>query len=1084
MSEPQISEPARDGGLHAAFGSTPESLASTRRTLTVCGTILVLANVALRASDLDVGPALPAVVWVGAALLFFCSFVVHMMEPQGTTSAGKELPPAPTDAVDARPAPQPSRLETGNGTGSTGAEKPSAPPIFRPGNPLRLVRGGATAGIASLLTLVLMGHDGQLRWGVPIGTLLVAIASWGVMDLLGTFDDPDERVTASTTWRALARPLAACTVSWLLFCLSLGFAQAGVALPPVVWGLVITAAFLASVATTFDVGVRLGTWDVDAQGPLWKRYGFWVVAIAAGLYFPFMGTSSLWDPWETHYGEVAREMLARDDWISLWWAQDGWFWSKPVLDMWMQAIAMATLGVHYEPDKMLVGNGTMPTMHPEWAVRAPIVLLTILAMYLLYKGAAKSFGPRAAFLGSLVLATMPDWYLLAHQTMTDMPFVAAMTACLGLVMIGLRTPEGLEARAYEVTGAGRRFRFTGWHLVFGAVLICALPQIIYLLSRNIEFLWRPGARGFRPHWDEFRSGSGGGNCGLPGNEECRATLPAFIPHSTGAAPTSLGAAVWRTVGAFEPGVQALVWLLALAAALYMGWGERRVRRLYYLAAWFFAAISTLGKGPAGFGLPILVTLAYLAASRPDEQLLTRLTRIVREITQFEVVAGLFLIVPVVALPWYVAEYVRHGSPFTDRLIYHDMFNRAFSHVHDTNEGDDTSFRFYVWQLGYALFPWTGLAPLGLLWWLARGQHEPSERTRERTDASVLLFMWFLFGFALFSFMGTKFHHYIFPAVPPIAMLIGVVLDDMLGAGPLAARNKLPAYLGGLAAGAALLVYGVALTQPGSFFGFKSPQSPLAPPSTAIGVVLLVVGAAVIAGVVYAFRSEDGEPETGRPAAENKAHTARMLAGGAVAGALLMIVVTRDLVTKGETADQPGAIRLLQLYTYNYRRPWPEALDFSAALTAFGVIAAVALVAIAVRSVRRHAVAAMCTFGFVWALWGLDVYMQRTAQHWGQHEVIAAYYADRSSPREILVAYQMNWKGENFYTGNHIPAFVSTGATFTSWLTKQRESGAKVMYFITEHGRVGGLKGEVKAKAYREVTDRSLCNKFTLVRAEL
>ena len=79
----------------------------------------------------------------------------------------------------------------------------------------------------------------------------------------------------------------------------------------------------------------------------------------------------------------------------------------------------------------------------------------------------------------------------------------------------------------------------------------------------------------------------------------------------------------------------------------------------------------------------------------------------------------------VAIPWYVAMYVRHGSPFTDRLIFHDMFNRAFHHVHDTNEGDDTSFRFYVWQLGYALFPWTGLAALGLLWWLRRGRLPPT-----------------------------------------------------------------------------------------------------------------------------------------------------------------------------------------------------------------------------------------------------------------------------------------------------------------------------------------------------------------------
>jgi hypothetical protein len=131
---------------------------------------------------------------------------------------------------------------------------------------------------------------------------------------------------------------------------------------------------------------------------------------------------------------------------------------------------------------------------------------------------------------------------------------------------------------------------------------------------------------------------------------------------------------------------------------------------------------------------------------------------------------------------------------------------------------------------------------------------------------------------------------------------------------------------------------------------------------------------------------------------------------------------------------------------------------------------------------------MLAFAFVWGLWSLDVYMEKTAQHWGQHEVIAAYYADRASSDEQLVAYQMNWKGENFYTGNRVPAFVSTGSTFTSWLKKQHDSGVKVMYFITEHGRIGGLKSEVTSAdsqaTYREVTDKNLCNKFILVRAQL
>jgi 4-amino-4-deoxy-L-arabinose transferase-like glycosyltransferase len=1098
MSDTKSSEPPR-----------PFPLGMARRGLTLGGIALVAVNLvlALSGAALGVGTMLAALVWGGAAACFLGAFVVFMMEPVDRRDADPPAPakapplavgesaaaepgakarPQPTDRASDEPARTegvgalPRQVEDAESDESDESERDDVIPLLRRGNPMRWVRGGTTALVASLCSLLMMAHPGQLRWGVPVGSLFIVIACWGVMDLLGTFDDPDDRVAASHTLGQLGAPLLGFLLSFVLFCLALGFAHAGRVLPQLGWGILVTATFVLGVVTLFRLGQSLGAWKTDEGGeerPLWKRHGFWLVVIAAVLMLPCMGSYSLWDPWETHYGEVSREILAKDDWISLWWAQDGWFWSKPVLDMWMQAIAMATLGVHYQPDKMLVGDGTHPFFHPEWAVRAPVVLLTIVALYILYKGVARTFGRRAAFLGGVVLATMPDWFLIGHQTMTDMPFVGAMTACMGLVLLGLRTPEDVEARAFEVKVGRTRWRLTAWHLVFGTILVCALPQVLYLVSRNFEFLWKPGAHGFRPHWDEFWSGSGGGNCGLPGNEDCRLTNPASIPHGTAVTPEGFLPSVWRTVGAFEPALQGLVWAAVLGTVLYMSWGERRTRRLYYLAGWFFAAIATLGKGPAGFGLPMLVTFAYLCASRPGEEIYARLQRIVRELTQFELVGGL-LIILAVSMPWYIAMYVRHGSPFTDRLIFHDMFNRAFHHVHDTNEGDDTSFRFYVWQLGYALFPWTGLAPIGLLWWLRRGT---SHEDNDRADASVLLCMWFVFAFALFSFMGTKFHHYIFPAVPPVAMLIGVVLDDMMGEETLARGTSFGVYLAGVFVGVALLTLGVARMVPGSFFGTK-PDGSLGDASLPTGIALLCAGVVVTAGVVWRFRVP------GRTLLEEEdgthAHASRMLAAGAVAGGLLLVLVARDLIIKPEGADQPGAIRLLQLFTYNYRRAWPESLDFTAALTGFGVLAVLLSVALAVRAVREHAVVAMCAFSLVWALWGLDVYMEKTAQHWGQHEVIEAYYARRDSPDQMLVAYQMNWKGENFYTGNHIPAFVSTGATFTSWMKKKRDEGAKVMFFITEHGRLGGLKSEVAAKKYDEVTDKTLCNKFILVRAEL
>jgi len=854
---------------------------------------------------------------------------------------------------------------------------------------LRWARGGITALVGSLLAFLLMAHDGQLRWGVPFGTVCIFVATWGVMDFLRTFDDEDDRIANSLTFRAIAPALGRMVGGMVLFGGSLELAQCG-ALNQWLCGVLVTAAFVLWVATFFELGVKLGPWAKDEAGnarALHQRHGFWVLVAGACLYFPALGIFSLWDPWETHYGEVARGILARHDWVSLWWSYQGWFWSKPILDFWIQSISMATLGTGYGNDQMLIGWGGAPIAHPEWAVRAPNVLFALGAMYFLYKGVATVFGRRAGLIGALVLATMPDWYFLAHQSMTDMPCVAAFTAAMGLVLIGVHTSDEKVARVYEVKVGKTTWRLSAWHLVFGAILVTALPQILYLFSRNLELvLHGSGPHGLRPHWDEFMSGSKG-DCGIPGNDNCNLTEPASLPKGLAAHPDGFGPSIHRLFGAFEPVLQGLLWTVVIGFVLYLNWGERRVRRLVYLGAWYCAAVSTMAKGPMGLLIPMAATFLWIATKRRWSELL-----------RLEIPSGLLIALGLVG-PWCVASYVRHGTQFTDELFFHDMFNRAFEHVHDTNAGDDTSIRFYIWQLGYALFPWTGLVPLGLLYGLRRGD----SAGKGRGDVTVFLVSWFLFAFALVTFMGTKFHHYIFPAVPPLAMLLGIALDEML-------QRK----------------------------------------------------------------TDDPNPR----------HVQLMIGAAALAGALLTGLVGRDLFLKPAGSDQPGAIRFLQLFTYNYTRPWPESLDFTRTLTILTIVAAVATVGLVSWRWRDRAVYVVGGVALVSAIWGLDVYMMDTSPHWGQRETIQAYYENRSGPDEWLVAYQMNWKGENFYTGNHLPVFVSTGAPFTTWLKAQRDKGAKVMFFITEHSRVGGLKNEVKARSYRELTDKKLNNKFVMVRAEL
>jgi hypothetical protein len=79
---------------------------------------------------------------------------------------------------------------------------------------------------------------------------------------------------------------------------------------------------------------------------------------------------------------------------------------------------------------------------------------------------------------------------------------------------------------------------------------------------------------------------------------------------------------------------------------------------------------------------------------------------------------------------------------------------------------------------------------------------------------------------------------------------------------------------------------------------------------------------------------------------------------------------------------------------------------------------------------------------------------------------------------------MNWKGENFYTGNKVPAFVSSGERFKQWVDDQRKAGVKHIYFTSEHGRAGSLKRELgDPPKFVELTDKNVNNKFFLARMD-
>ena len=149
------------------------------------------------------------------------------------------------------------------------------------------------------------------------------------------------------------------------------------------------------------------------------------------MFLPWLGAVGFWDPWEPHYAEVARQMLVRGDYVHPYW-ESAHFFSKPVLLMWMSAVAMLLVGIHDHalPAGSFAGDPTPSgiSMYAEWALRLPIAVMAIVACALVFVAVRRLLSRRAGYLAAAALATMPFYFLMARQAITDMPFVALMTS--------------------------------------------------------------------------------------------------------------------------------------------------------------------------------------------------------------------------------------------------------------------------------------------------------------------------------------------------------------------------------------------------------------------------------------------------------------------------------------------------------------------------------------------------------------------------------------------------------------------------------------------------------------------------------
>ena len=77
---------------------------------------------------------------------------------------------------------------------------------------------------------------------------------------------------------------------------------------------------------------------------------------------------------------------------------------------------------------------------------------------------------------------------------------------------------------------------------------------------------------------------------------------------------------------------------------------------------------------------------------------------------------------------------------------------------------------------------------------------------------------------------------------------------------------------------------------------------------------------------------------------------------------------------------------------------------------------------------------------------------------------------------------MNWKGENFYTGNRVHAFAETdNKRIRKWL---EDNEGRTAYFVLEHARFERFKKLVPDSEIRRLSTERDCNKFLLISLEI
>jgi 4-amino-4-deoxy-L-arabinose transferase-like glycosyltransferase len=257
-------------------------------------------------------------------------------------------------------------------------------------------------------------------------------------------------------------------------------------------------------------------------------------------------------------------------------------------------------------------------------------------------------------------------------------------------------------------------------------------------------------------------------------------------------------------------------LTLLFFALAERYPERR--RLFLLLMYASVGLGVLTKGPVAAALPALVFGIYLLVHRE-----------LRRIADMMIPVGLIVVLAIV-VPWYAALYHRYGWTYITSFIVGENIAR---YTEGLGVEQRRGLSFYLPVVFSDSFPWSLCLFGAAAVWLGDRRTLSTPTIDRGFRIRTLLWLWILVIVIFFTFSAAKQDLYIFPIVPAVAALGGLLIARRDG-------SDGPAWPRTVRVTAAMIGLLLAVAGAGTFYIFET-----------VGKVYALHGAAFVGGAAAA-----------------------------------------------------------------------------------------------------------------------------------------------------------------------------------------------------------------------------------------